>query len=679
MEVTSKKSTRLTVVLLALAWISSINLATVATAEDTDDVSTSNSSLMREAASNPTAEDNSFGRSAAAYSSALSEGSSSVAQEAGSSWTKLQISPLALGSMPYGTFRINIYEHSANLLASTPESRKRYYYAPIALLEHISVFSLFNNVTGVPELRFRVQLWHDEIEKKITTYTAKLLQRKVLQEQVEVIPFNKVILVTTSPSKDYWPSNEWIPYQFHQSIEFQLTCNEMIKCQQLEKNMRVNPYQFSHLKLLFSLDSQTTQRRETVIRVESILSGEMMSTLNQRYPNKPDALLTAQDEKRLLTESATNVIVDSFDDSEVITSTSETQIYSMLKDMLISARTTIKDQGDEMWESVFWNEDNYRPDKATKTWNEIYNKLDTETQRHLKEEFSDSNSFSLSNEVRLRIVKVATSVSASWSSSGLTESEAIDKFYQETKNSVQWEGEQFKPKQMDLSRVNLNDLRDSQNYQDRSVRVSYSMAVLSIGINFAEYSDAQSNSIIFQLQKQVDDLKTSLNVTSTSLKTSQDVLASRITANQNRLTSLETKKPGVYFNVYRNSSFNVQNAFIPFQAARLNIGNAMNIGTGVFRAPEAGIYAFYFNGIKYKPSDGVLTNQNGATTIAFYLNEQSIGRSEAGHSAEEGTLSYSTIVELKAGDQVKLKLVQGILHDSVVYHTRFSGALLKGN
>ncbi|XP_059351140.1 uncharacterized protein LOC130692747 [Daphnia carinata] len=529
MEVTSKKSIQLAVALLALAWVSSINLATAAPIKNTDGVSTTNFSLVRAAASNPTAEDSSIGKSAAAFSSALSEGSSQssgVAQEAGSSWTKLQISPLAVGSMPYGTFRINIYEHSANLLASSSESRKRYYYAPMALMDHINAFSLFNNVTRVPELRFSVQLWHDEIEKKITTYTAKLLKRTVSQEQVEVIPFNKVILVTMSPSKDYWPSNEWIPYQFHQSVAFKLTCNEVIKCEELANNMRVNPYQFSHFKLLFSLDSQTTQRRETVIRVESILSGELMSTLNQRYRDEADVLLTAQDEKRLLTESVTNVIVDSFDDTEVITSTSETQIYNVLKNMLISARTTIEDQGDEMWESVFWNENNYRPDKATKTWNNMYSKLDKETQRRLREEFNDSNRFNLSAEVNLSLVQVAGSARADLSKSGLSKSEAMDKFYEETKDSVQWEGEQFKPKQMDLSRVNLNDLRDSRNYQERSVRVSYSMAVLSIGINFAEYSDVQTNSIIFQLQKQIDDLKSSLNITSTSLRTSQNALAS---------------------------------------------------------------------------------------------------------------------------------------------------------
>jgi hypothetical protein len=40
-----------------------------------------------------------------------------------------------------------------------------------------------------------------------------------------------------------------------------------------------------------------------------------------------------------------------------------------------------------MWDSVFWNEDNYRPDKTTKTLNEIVNKLDRETQKIMADMF----------------------------------------------------------------------------------------------------------------------------------------------------------------------------------------------------------------------------------------------------------------------------------------------------
>jgi hypothetical protein len=40
-----------------------------------------------------------------------------------------------------------------------------------------------------------------------------------------------------------------------------------------------------------------------------------------------------------------------------------------------------------MWDSVFWNEKNYRPDKTTQILNEIINKLDEETQKKLAEMF----------------------------------------------------------------------------------------------------------------------------------------------------------------------------------------------------------------------------------------------------------------------------------------------------
>jgi hypothetical protein len=51
------------------------------------------------------------------------------------------------------------------------------------------------------------------------------------------------------------------------------------------------------------------------------------------------------------------------------------------------SRTTIKEQSDEIWDSVFWNEDNYRPDRTTRVLNEIVNKLSTETRKELADMF----------------------------------------------------------------------------------------------------------------------------------------------------------------------------------------------------------------------------------------------------------------------------------------------------
>ena len=84
-------------------------------------------------------------------------------------------------------------------------------------------------------------------------------------------------------------------------------------------------------------------------------------------------------------ESSTNVLLDTFDDSkEIIASNSEAKILKFLQDFLTSSRTTIdKQSNSRKWYSVFWNDDNYRPDKTAKTVNELYKKQDKGTQKKM--------------------------------------------------------------------------------------------------------------------------------------------------------------------------------------------------------------------------------------------------------------------------------------------------------
>ena len=44
---------------------------------------------------------------------------------------------------------------------------------------------------------------------------------------------------------------------------------------------------------------------------------------------------------------------------------------------MVTSRTIIKDQSDKMLDSVFWNKDDYRSNKVSKTLlNEVHSKLD---------------------------------------------------------------------------------------------------------------------------------------------------------------------------------------------------------------------------------------------------------------------------------------------------------------
>ncbi len=67
--------------------------------------------------------------------------------------------------------------------------------------------------------------------------------------------------------------------------------------------------------------------------------------------------------------------------------------------------------------------------------------------------------------------------------------EDVGKLLQESRNHVQWDGEKFVPKPMQLSRINLGKFRDSRWFQDRHVRVRYTTAELSAPIKITEHAE----------------------------------------------------------------------------------------------------------------------------------------------------------------------------------------------
>ncbi|KZS16600.1 Uncharacterized protein APZ42_017143 [Daphnia magna] len=402
-----------------------------------------------------------------------------------SSWAKLQISPDTLVSMEHGSFRVDIYEHADNHKENTLPNRHKYFYAPIALLDNKGATSSFNNVTQKAEMRFRIEMWNQEVQNKVVKYLGQVLGRKVNSHQVQIIPLENVILASTSSSTIYTLSTDWKPCRQHKSLWFALSCFDIKDCNQLAANMRSNPEQFDHFKLLFSLSSQTSKTKETTIRIENIVAGQMVSDLLQRFGHEKDVFLTANDEKRLVMETATNIFVETFDDSDVVSQNSESQVYNVLKNLLVSSRTTIKEQSDKMWESVFWNEDNYRPDKTTKTLNKMYNKLDTDNQKKLADSYQNANKVGGKVEVKiLEIFSASGEFNKDLADQGIMTKEDLDKIHQESRDHVVWDGKKFIPKPLALSRINLSRLKDTQSLKNRKVSVRYTTAVLSTPINF---------------------------------------------------------------------------------------------------------------------------------------------------------------------------------------------------
>jgi len=108
---------------------------------------------------------------------------------------------------------------------------------------------------------------------------------------------------------------------------------------------------------------------------------------------------------------------------------------------------------------------------------------------------------------------------------------------------------------------------------------------------------------------------------------------------------------------------------MPFQVTRLNVGNAMNIGTGIFTAPKAGTYSFALSCTQF------YTNY---TTVKFLLNGNLIAFSDlANVVGAYNSGSINSIVKLKIGDQISIVLGAGALYDDGIPRTHFTGVLLE--
>ena len=135
----------------------------------------------------------------------------------------------------------------------------------------------------------------------------------------------------------------------------------------------------------------------------------------------------------------------------------------------------------------------------------------------------------------------------------------------------------------------------------------------------------------------------------------------------NPSSDLNGAKP-ICFYVQKNTSYSKAKSSVPFELAKLNEGDAINVDTGVFTAPRDGIYHFSLSGIK---DDSKIELQ-----IYLRLNELAVGAGYVAKNSPKSTYSLHSNLSLKKGDTIDIFLFKGVVYDSKSHYTHFTGALI---
>ncbi|XP_046456945.1 E3 ubiquitin-protein ligase BRE1-like isoform X1 [Daphnia pulex] len=157
---------------------------------------------------------------------------------------------------------------------------------------------------------------------------------------------------------------------------------------------------------------------------------------------------------------------------------------------------------------------------------------------------------------------------------------------------------------------------------------------------------------------------------------------------------VDVKSAPVHFFVQKNSSFVQKDKPIPFELSVLNVGDAMNLTSGIFTAPRKGIYYFSFTGNAGFPasSSDVFTDDSKKwrssvyLRVRLYFNGTKMG---VGNVQEANTVAgqhspfvVQSTLELNSGDRVWLQMdgmsPGAVLHEDKDFKfNHFTGFILE--
>ncbi len=140
----------------------------------------------------------------------------------------------------------------------------------------------------------------------------------------------------------------------------------------------------------------------------------------------------------------------------------------------------------DMWKSTFWQNEFARPDKLTSYLEKVFTKDKGKIHQINVNDLEVSGSLAMASSLNLfQLIGASGSGSGSTNIKKHVSEDNLRTWLKENKHEVQWTGEKFKVKPMDLYRLNKQKMSDQQNIvstrvQVHQVQYTYSMPLSNL-------------------------------------------------------------------------------------------------------------------------------------------------------------------------------------------------------
>lgn len=287
-------------------------------------------------------------------------------------------------SIPYSNAALTVYQHKLDV--------NRYYVAPVGIFQVDTMKTEKHPLTKVYGLKFSVVLTNSHIRNTVLQYLALKLSNcasKTAVCTIELVPTDRVRLHWSTDieiNSEYSIDKVWhTNTNLQDYVDFIIGCTTEKICQQLYNDIERAPetfvkgLQLEYMTTGAEMPSRIIQVNSSYVRSHSRFTTYKQLAEQSTSVNNGQIYINNQDRNELLTSIARDSLAQQIEDEGYQPDNADSQmdLVKLLSDMLISEQITLNSHLDETWKSLYWHENNQRPDEAVKTLEKILDNLKT--------------------------------------------------------------------------------------------------------------------------------------------------------------------------------------------------------------------------------------------------------------------------------------------------------------